>query len=112
MAFRIPFVSASVALFFVVVLTLLGGAFFPDYSHLSQFISELGARQAPYEQLVRWIGFLPTGVLVLVFAFVAFKALPPRNSPSPTRLPPDRSSTPSKTAPCNRSSGKRKVQPR
>lgn len=76
MAFRIPFVSASVALFFVVVLTLLGGAFYPDYSHLSQFISELGARQAPYEQLVRWIGFLPTGVLVLVFAFVAFKALP------------------------------------
>jgi hypothetical protein len=64
------------ALLFVVALTLFGGAFYPDYSHLSQFISELGARQAPHEQVVRWIGFLPAGVLVLVFAVVAFKALP------------------------------------
>jgi len=76
MAFRTPFISASIALFFVVALTLLGGAYYPDYSHLSQFISELGARQAPHEQFVRWVGFLPAGVLVLVFVIVAFKALP------------------------------------
>lgn len=76
MVFRTPFISASIALFFVVALTLLGGAYYPDYSHLSQFISELGARQAPHEQFVRWAGFLPAGVSALVFVIVAFKALP------------------------------------
>lgn len=78
---RTPLVSASIALLFVVVLTLLGGAFYPDYSHSSQFISELGARQAPHEQLVRWGGFLPAGVFMLVFVLAAFKVLP-RSVPS------------------------------
>jgi hypothetical protein len=76
MVYRTPFISASSALFLVVALTMLGGAYYPDYNHLSQFISELGARQAPHEQVVRWVGFLPAGVLVLVFVIVAFKALP------------------------------------
>jgi len=76
MVLRIPFFSASLALLFVAGLTLLGGAFYPGYSHTSQYISELGARGAPHEWLVRWVGFLPAGILQLLFVVTAFKVLP------------------------------------
>jgi Protein of unknown function (DUF998) len=76
MTSRIAFVSAVLALLWVLFLTLLGGAQFPGYSHAAQFISELGARQAPHEQLVRWAGFLPAGMMVLVFCAAAWAALP------------------------------------
>lgn len=76
MSSRIAFVSAALALLWVLFLTVFGGAQFPGYSHAAQFISELGARQAPHEQLVRWAGFLPAGVLLLVFCAAARAALP------------------------------------
>jgi hypothetical protein len=60
----------------VLLLTVLGGLGYPDYSHVSQFISELGASGAPHEHLVRFAGFLPAGLLLCFFAWTAFKALP------------------------------------
>lgn len=60
----------------IVLLTIIGGATFPGYSHASQFISELGAHGAPHAQLVNFGGFLPAGVLVCAFAVLAWKALP------------------------------------
>lgn len=60
----------------VLLLTLLGAAGFPGYSHASQFISELGARGAPHELWVRFAGFLPAGIFVGLFAAAAFRALP------------------------------------
>ena len=60
----------------LLLLTLLGGATFAGYSHLSQFISELGATGAPREHLIRFAGFLPTGVFMCLFAAGAFVALP------------------------------------
>lgn len=52
------------------------GALTPGYSHVSQFISELGASGAPYEWWARRLGFLPAGVLMLAFCGLAFVALP------------------------------------
>lgn len=60
----------------VVLMTLVGGALTPDYSHASQFISELGARGAPNEMWVRFAGFLPAGVLLLAFCIAAFVSVP------------------------------------
>jgi Protein of unknown function (DUF998) len=76
MSSRIALVCATLGVLFALLLALLGGAYFPGYSHAAQFISELGARQAPHEQLVRWVGFLPAGVLILGFSAAAFFALP------------------------------------
>lgn len=60
----------------VIVLTLWAGALTPGYSHVSQFISELGETGAPYEWQVRLAGFLPAGLLVVAFAVLAFRAIP------------------------------------
>jgi hypothetical protein len=66
--------SLGVAL--VTLLTVLGGAVSPGYSHVSQFISELGASGAPHETMVRFAGFLPAGLLLCVFAVAAGLCLP------------------------------------
>jgi hypothetical membrane protein len=60
----------------VVLLTVLGGANFPNYSHASQFISELGAEGAPNARLINLAGFLPAGLLITAFAFLARRSLP------------------------------------
>lgn len=60
----------------VVLLTVVGGANFPNYSHASQFISELGADGAPNARIINLAGFLPAGVLIIAFAFFAWRSLP------------------------------------
>ncbi len=60
----------------VLLLTLIGGAKFPSYSHASQFISELGSTDAPHGQLVSWAGFFPAGLCATAFAFFAWRSLP------------------------------------
>jgi hypothetical protein len=48
----------------------------PDYSHVAQFLSELGARGAAHATLVAAAGFAPIGALVLVFLACASGVLP------------------------------------
>lgn len=60
----------------LILLVVVAGALTPGYSHVSQFISELGARDAPHEWGVRLAGFLPAGVLLLAFCGFALAALP------------------------------------
>jgi hypothetical membrane protein len=56
----------ALACFVVMALTVVvAGALTPGYSHVSQYISELGARGAPQEWGVRLAGFLPSGILLL-----------------------------------------------
>jgi hypothetical protein len=63
--------------FVVMALTVvLAGAATPGYDHAGQFISELGAREAPREWIVRLAGFLPAGALLLAFCVFAHRALP------------------------------------
>ena len=59
----------------VTVFVVWAAALTPDYSHVSQYISELGATGAPYELFVRLAGFLPAGLLLLAFSVLAFRAI-------------------------------------
>jgi hypothetical membrane protein len=60
----------------MVLMVVIAGSLTPGYSHVSQFISELGARGAPHELSVRFAGFLPMGMLLLAFCWFAYAALP------------------------------------
>ena len=76
MAAKLAFTTGTLGALVILLLTVLGGAAFPNYSHLSQFISELGAREAPHGKLISFAGFLPAGLLLCAFAFFASRVLP------------------------------------
>ena len=71
-----PLILASLGTLFWLLLILVGGATYPNYSHFSQYISELGAMGAPYEKAVRFGGFLPIGAFLAFFNIAATKRLP------------------------------------
>jgi len=60
-----------------VATTILGGQADPDYSHSSQFISELGAAGALQRNLVNFAGFLPTGLFLFGFVLFGHSSFPP-----------------------------------
>jgi hypothetical protein len=68
--------AALASLAVMLLLVVLGGLATPGYQHASQFISELGARGAPTEWAVRWLGFAPAGLLLLAFCGWAWAAAP------------------------------------
>jgi hypothetical membrane protein len=49
-----------------------------DYSHVANFISELGATGTPYADLMNYAGFLPGGLMLAAFGVALAKALPRR----------------------------------
>lgn len=52
------------------------GSVRPEYSHFTQFISELGERGSSTEFIMRYAGFLPTGLMHVAFSaflYVTFK---------------------------------------
>jgi hypothetical protein len=55
---------------------VLGGWAEPGYSHVGQYISELGAVGAAHPTLVAALGFAPIGVLVLAFVVLVAPLLP------------------------------------
>ena len=67
----------------LVCTVLIAGFFYPDYSHVSQYMSELGATGAPHAWWVNYLGFVPTEILLLVFLAMALPVLP---QSVPTRL--------------------------
>ncbi len=73
---KTPLILASLSVLFLALLSLIGGAAYPGYSHSSQFISELGATGAPHETLIRFFGFLPVGGFLALFSIAATKRLP------------------------------------
>lgn len=73
---RLAFITGVLGPLTVILLTVIGGANFPNYSHAAQFISELGANGAPNGRLISLAGFLPAGVLIIAFAFFAWRSLP------------------------------------
>lgn len=48
----------------------------PDYSHVHQFISDLGATGSPNAAVMNYLGFVPAGVLVAFFGLALRRALP------------------------------------
>jgi hypothetical protein len=66
------------ALFFITP-SVLGGLQFENYSHISQFISESYAFGTPYGVYMRFLGFIPSGILITMFSFSCWKLLPKSN---------------------------------
>jgi hypothetical membrane protein len=54
----------------------IAGHFYTDYSHITQFISELGATGSPYGTYVNYLGFIPTELFILGFVFISYPILP------------------------------------
>ena len=55
------------------------GSLRPEYSHVTQYISELGERGSSTEFIMRYAGFVPTGLMHMAFAaflYVAFRGGP------------------------------------
>ncbi len=73
---KLALITGTLGPLAVVLLTIIGGVNFPNYSHASQFISELGATGAPNGRIISLAGFLPAGVLIIAFAFFAWRSLP------------------------------------
>ena len=61
---------------FFISATILGGLQFSNYSQLSQLISESYAIGTPYGVQLRYLGFIPSGIFIAAFAFLAIKNLP------------------------------------
>ncbi len=59
-----------------IITTIIGAFLHPNYDHGSQFISELYAVEAPNADLLRYLGYIPSGVLFLLFSIFAIKATP------------------------------------
>ena len=57
-------------------LIVVCGALRPDYSHVRQFISELGATGTPNAALMNGAGFLPAGLLLAAFGASLAVAFP------------------------------------
>jgi len=50
------------------------GSLRPEYSHFTQYISELGERGSSTEFTMRYLGFVPTGLMHIAFAAFLFAA--------------------------------------
>ena len=73
---RVSFWSAVLGGLVLVIYAAAGGAAWPGYNHLTQYLSELGAVGAPHHELISWGGFFLFGALIIVFALTAFLSLP------------------------------------
>ncbi|MFL0354370.1 DUF998 domain-containing protein [Xanthomarina sp. GH4-25] len=61
---------------FFVVPSILGGFQFENYSHIQQFISETYAIDTPYGIYLRFFGFIPSGIFIILFSMSALSILP------------------------------------
>jgi hypothetical protein len=54
-----------------IVASTLGGFQFDDYNPISQLISETYAIDTPYGKVLRFFGYIPSGILLSIFSFSA-----------------------------------------
>ena len=70
------FWTGSIAVFLFLLTTIIGGYFHPNYNHISQFISELYAVDAPNADALRYYGYIPSGILFFLFSIFAILETP------------------------------------
>ena len=63
---HLPVVFVLLSYAWLLATALLGGLGYPGYSHVAQYISELGAQGAPHGRLVSTLGLIPAGVLLVI----------------------------------------------
>ena len=61
---------------FFCVASFLGGFQFDNYSPISQYISETMAIDTPYGKVLRYFGYIPSGILLAIFGLAAIKKFP------------------------------------
>lgn len=73
---QIAFWAAVIGVALLLATAIIGGATYPGYSHIGQYLSELGATGAPHGTAVNWLGYIPSAVLQLAFWVIALMVLP------------------------------------
>ena len=79
MSNKLLFLIGILGVTFFGVASFLGGFQFDDYNPISQYISETMAVDTPYGKELRFFGYIPSGILLTIFAFVGFKKFPKSN---------------------------------
>jgi len=69
---RVLLVTGIAAPIVLGLAVFLGGSMYPGYSHVSQFISELGATGAPFPTVLNFGGLIPAGALTVAFALAMY----------------------------------------
>ncbi len=70
------FWTGIIGVFLFVLTTIIGGFLHPNYNHISQFISELYAVDAPNADSLRYIGYIPSGIFFFLFSIFAIVETP------------------------------------
>jgi hypothetical membrane protein len=65
--------SGVAAPVFFLVGILISSFFTPGYSHVSHSISELGARGAPFNTVMNYVGTIPAGILTITFSIAMIR---------------------------------------
>ncbi len=79
MSNKLLFLIGILGVTFFAVASFLGGFQFDNYDPISQYISETMAVDTPYGKILRYFGYIPSGILLTIFSFVGFKKLPESN---------------------------------
>ncbi|WP_299975979.1 DUF998 domain-containing protein [uncultured Pseudoteredinibacter sp.] len=72
---KIILISPLLSLLWLSLTVILAGSSYPGYSHVLQFMSELGAGGSPDGDLVNYLGFIPTELFILLFLFALLKVM-------------------------------------
>ena len=76
MSNKLTFFIGILGVSLFVVSSIVGGFLIESYSVTSQFISETYAIDTEYGMVLRSFGYIPSGILLTIFAFVGFKKFP------------------------------------
>jgi hypothetical membrane protein len=79
MSNKLLFLTGILGVSFFGLASFLGGFHFDDYDPISQYISETMAVGTPYGKALRFFGYIPSGILLTIFGFSAFKKFPKSN---------------------------------
>ena len=73
---RLALVSALSGALILIIATLWAGWVYPDYDHISQFLSELGAQGSVVADNYNRFGLIPVGLFQCLLFFAAYRLLP------------------------------------
>lgn len=68
--------TGIIAVLWFIVTTLIGSYLNQNYNSTSQLISELYAVNAPNAYLLRYVGYIPSGLLIAIFFFYSIRFFP------------------------------------
>lgn len=79
MSNKLVFWTGILGVTFFGVASFLGGFQFDNYSPISQYISETTAVDTPNGKVLRFFGYIPSGILLTIFSFAGLKKFPKSN---------------------------------